>query len=64
MGVYPGGSAVEHFTMVKDFRKEFKKYTKAEFREISNKPVIKEILSGMTKLNKDQIKERIAQHLE
>lgn len=53
-----------HYSAVKKFRREFKQYTKTEFRELSNKPMIKDILSGMTKLNQDQIKDRIKEHLD
>lgn len=63
MGVYPGGSPSQHLGQVKQMRKRFKEYSKVEFREISNRPVIKDILSGMTKLNSDEIKGRIAEHL-
>lgn len=59
-----GGTPVEHFGMVRDIRKKFTQYTKEEFRHLSNKPVIKNIVMGMTKLNKDQIAERIKEHLE
>jgi len=54
---------MSHLGTVKEFRKKFKEYSKAEFREMGKSPVIKEILSGMTKLNKEQIKERIEEHL-
>lgn len=54
---------MSHLGTVREFRKKFKEYSKAEFREMGNKPVIKEILEGMTNLNKEQIKERIEEHL-
>ncbi len=56
-------SGMSYLGSVRVFRREFKEYSKAEFREISNKPVIKDILSGMTKLNKEEIKDRIAEYL-
>lgn len=66
-GVGIGGAmstpGMPHFGTVKEFRKRFKEYTKAEFREMGSKPVIKEILSCMTKLNKEEIKDRIVEHL-
>lgn len=58
-----GTPGTSHLGTVKEFRKRFKEYSKADFREMGNKPVVKDILSGMTKLNKDEIKERIAEHL-
>lgn len=63
-GSIMGGSPSEHFGMVKTFRKKFKEYTKEEFRHISNQPMIKHILIGMTELNKEQIADRIKEHLE
>lgn len=59
MGVNP----LTHLSQVKDFRKKFKEYSKAEFREISNQLVIKDILSGMTRLNAEEIKSRIQEHV-
>jgi hypothetical protein len=53
-----------HLGAVKEFRKNFKQYTKEEFRHISNTPIVKNILMGMTELNKDQIKDRIKEHLD
>jgi hypothetical protein len=64
LGGSMGGLPLDHYGHVKKFRKEFKQYTKAEFREMSNKPVVKEILSGLTKLNGDEIAERIKEHLK
>lgn len=64
MGVYPSGSPSDHFGIVKSFRKEFKRYSKNEFRSLSKTPMIKDILSGMTKLNKDQIIDRVKEHLD
>lgn len=61
MGSTPGMS---HFGTVKQFRKEFSKFSKEEFRNVSKEPMIKDILSGMTKLNKEQIIKRIKEHLE
>ena len=61
MGSTPGMS---HFGTVRDFRKKFNQFSKEEFRNISNEPMIKDILSGMTKLNKEQIMLRIKEHLE
>lgn len=63
LGGYMSQPGMPHFGTVKEFRNRFKEYTKAEFRGMGSKPVIKEILSGMTKLNKEEIKERIAEHL-
>lgn len=60
MGNQPG---MLHIETIREFRKRFKEHSKAEFREMGNKPVIKDILSGMTKLNKEEIKSRIAEHL-
>ncbi len=57
----PGHS---HFGAVRNFRKEFNKFSKEEFRNISNEPMIKDILSGMTKLNEQQIIARIREHIE
>lgn len=54
---------MSHLGTVKEFRRKFKEYTKEEFRSMGKSPVVKEILSGMTKLNKEQIKDRIAEHL-
>lgn len=54
---------MNHFGTVKDFRKKFSQYSKEEFRKMGNKPVVKEILLGMTKLNKEEIQNRIAQHI-
>lgn len=62
MGVQ--GELSGHLGMVKTFRKKFKEYTKEEFRHISNKPVIKNILIGMTVLNKEQIADRVKEHLD
>lgn len=61
MGVNPS-SGMSHLGLVREFRRKFKEYSKAEFREVGSKPVIKDILSGMTKLNKEDIKDRIAEH--
>lgn len=55
---------MSHFGTVKQFRKEFSKFSKEEFRDVSKEPMIKDILSGMTKLNKEQIIRRIKEHLE
>ena len=54
---------MSHLGTVPESRRKFKEYSKAEFREIGNRPVIKDILSGMTELNKEEIKDRIAEHL-
>lgn len=62
MGVQ--GGVVAHLGMVKTFRKKFKEYTKEEFRHLSNQPMIKHILIGMTSLNKEQIADRVKEHLD
>jgi hypothetical protein len=53
-----------HLGAVRDFRKSFKEYSKEEFREMGSKPVVKEILTGLTKLNKEEIVERIREYLK
>lgn len=62
MGVNPN-LGMSHLGVVREFRRKFKEYSKVEFREVGSSPVIKDILSGMTKLNKEEIKDRIAEHL-
>ena len=65
MGVTPGHPMSEHIGLVRDFRRKFKEYTKEEFRDLSNKPMIKDILKGgVTKLNEQQIIERVKETLE
>lgn len=53
-----------HLGSVKYFRKKFKEYSKEEFREMSEKPVIKEILAGLAKVPKEDVAERIRLYLE
>jgi hypothetical protein len=60
IGQQPG---LSHLGTVRDFRKKFKEYTKAEFREMGENPVVKDILKGLSKLNKDEIANRIKEHL-
>jgi hypothetical protein len=56
--------SINHFGQVKQMRKEFKKFSKEEFRDLSKEPVIKDILSGMSKIGLDEAKERIKEHLK
>lgn len=53
-----------HFGMVRELRKQFKKYSKEEFRELSKEPVVKAILTGSAKLSTEEIAERIKEHLD
>ncbi len=53
-----------HFGQVKHFRKEFKKYSKEEFRDMSKEPVIKDILTGTHKMNAEEMKDRIQEHVD
>jgi len=42
----------------------YKKYSKEDFRSLPKEPLVKEILSGSIKLEKQQIKDRIQEHLD
>ena len=64
MGSPIGSTSPFHLGMVREARKKFKEYTKAEFRNISHEPMVKEILSGLTRLNRDQILDRIKEHIK
>lgn len=65
MGV-PGlqGVAPNHFGQVRQMRKKFKEISKEEFRHLSKEPVVKHILMGAIKLDKEQITERIKEHID
>lgn len=58
------GVAPSHFGQVRQMRKKFKEVSKEEFRHLSKEPVVKHILMGATKLDKEQIAERIKEHIE
>ena len=60
-GVSP---ALSHFGQVKNSRKMFKQYSKEEFRNMSTAPVIKDIMTGSTKLTPEEINIRINEHVD
>ncbi len=62
--VSPLGMPVGHFGQVKYFRKKFKEYSKEEFRELSDEPLVKEMLAGMAKVPMEDVAERIKTHLD
>lgn len=62
-GTVSMGSTGSHFGTVKKFRNKFSTYSKEDFRKMGKDPLVKDILSGMTKLNQDQIMDRIKEHL-
>lgn len=53
-----------HFGQVKSFREEFKEYSKEDFRSISKDPVVKDIMSGLSKIGIEEAKERIKAYLK
>jgi hypothetical protein len=61
-GPTPGG--LRHFGQVKKARERFKEYSKEDFRDISNEPVIKDILTGSCKISFDEKLERINEYLK
>lgn len=52
-----------HLGQVRTVRKAFKEYSKEEFRKLGKDPMVKDILTGTVKLDKDQIIERIKEHV-
>jgi len=64
LALHPDFLNISHNGQVKYFRKNFKEYSKEEFRDMSNDPMVKEILQGSVKLSKEQIVDRIKEHLD
>lgn len=58
-----GGDPAEHFGQVRYMRKQFKEYSKEDFRNLSKTPIIKDILTGSCSVPKEEIAARIKQHL-
>lgn len=52
-----------HQGQVQNIRKKFKELSKEEFRNLSNKPIVKEIMPAALKLSKEEILERIKEHI-
>lgn len=52
-----------HLGQVRTVRKAFTEYSKEEFRELGKDLMVKHILTGSVKLTKEQILERIKEHV-
>jgi len=53
-----------HFGTVRTFRKKFKSYSKEDFRNLSKKPLVKEMLVALEKVPAEDVAERVKAHLE
>lgn len=49
---------------LEESKSKFPEYSEEKFENISNEPIVKEIMPGMVKLTKEQSAERIRLHLE
>lgn len=53
-----------HFSQVRYMREKFKEYSEEEFRKLSSDPMVKELLSGMAEVPKEEIAIRIKTYME
>lgn len=55
---------ISHFGQLRRIRKQFKEYSKEDFRNMSKEPMIKDILTGSHKVSEEEKQDRIKEHVD